>query len=80
MKKGNKSNEMSAMCSCPYTLLLLAIKTKDTHCQKKRLHMECSSLLLLLRNAVQAFQSTDAWICSFKHRCILRLEIHFHLK
>lgn len=80
MKKENKSNEISAMCLCPYILFLLAIKIQDTHCQNKRLHRECSSLLLLLRNAVQAFQSTDTWICSFKYRCILRLEIHFHLK
>lgn len=62
MKKGNKSNEISAVCSCPYTLFFLAIKkTKDTHCRKKRgekrLHRECSSLLL--RNAVKACQSTD---------------------
>lgn len=60
MKKGNKSNEISATCSCLYTLFFLAIKNpKDTHCRKekkKRLHRVCYSLMLLLRNAVKACQ------------------------
>lgn len=68
MKKGNKSNEISAMCSCPYTLFFLAIKKQGYSLSKgnkqtKRLHREYSSLLLLLRNAVKACQSTDTWIC-----------------
>lgn len=37
MKKGNKSNEISATCSCLYTLFFLAIKNpKDTHCRKEK--------------------------------------------
>lgn len=59
MKKGNKSNEISAMCSCLYTLFFLAIKNPrilTVEIKKKRLHRECYSLMLLLRNAVKACQ------------------------
>lgn len=61
-----KTNEISTICSCLYTLGFFCNKTQGYSLSKekeKSLQRECSSLLLLLKNAVKSCRSTNTWIC-----------------
>lgn len=68
MKKGNKSNEILAMCSHLYNFFSSCnikpqLDSLSEDKEENKLHREHSSFLLLLRKAVKACQSTDTWNC-----------------